>query len=169
MRTFAVNDIVTIRVDEIARVLAEGDAESRKNTLFRGILTDWIALSKGRIRPNEFEDGEPTLGTQSDDTYRSQSSIESRESLSFNIAATVVDIRPNGNLVLEARKSYRVNDNLWETSLTGICRVEDIGPDNVVLSRDLVDTQIRKEDQGHLRDKYRRGWLTRIVDRFGAF
>ena len=169
MRTFSKHDIVTVRVDEIARMLAEGDAQSRKNTLFRGILTDWISLSKGRLRPDAQPEGDPSVGTLSNDIFRSQSMIESRESLAFNIAATIVDIRPNGNLVLEARKSYRVNDNLWETSLTGICRVQDIGPDNIVLSRDVIDLQIGKEDQGHLRDKYRRGWFTRWLDRLQPF
>lgn len=169
LRTFQKNDIITIRVDEIARVLAQGDAQSRKNTLFRGTLTDWIRIARGRLRPDAQPEGDPSVGTQSNDTYRSQSLLESRESLTFNIAATVVDIRPNGNLVLEARKSFRVNDNLWETSLAGICRVQDIGPDNVVLSRDLIDLQIQKQDQGHLRDKYRRGWLTRLIDDWHPF
>ena len=169
LRTFQKNDIITIRVDEIARVLAQGDAQSRKNTLFRGTLTDWIRIASGRLRPDAQPEGDPSVGTQSNDTFRSQSLLESRESLTFNIAATVVDIRPNGNLVLEARKSYRVNDNLWETSLSGICRVQDIGPDNVVLSRDLIDLQIQKQDQGHLRDKYRRGWLTRLIDDWHPF
>ena len=88
---------------------------------------------------------------------------------SFNIAATVVDIRPNGSLVLEARKNIRINDNLWETALTGICRPEDIAPDNVILSRDLIDLEILKEDRGHLRDGYKRGWFSRWFDRVQPF
>ena len=95
--------------------------------------------------------------------------MESRESMTFNIAATVVDIRPNGSLLLEARKTIRVNDNLWETSLSGLCRAEDIAPDNVVLSKDLIDLEIRKLDRGHLRDGYKRGWFSRWLDRVQPF
>lgn len=169
LRTFAKNDIVTIRVDEIARVLAEGEAESRKQTEFEAILTDWIKISKGRLRPDPQENGDPAVANETNNRFRSESIVESRESLTFNIAARVVDIRPNGNLVLEASKTFRVNDNLWETSLSGICRGSDVGPDNVVLSRDLIDLQINKQDRGHLRDGYRRGWFTRWFDRFQPF
>ena len=169
IRTFKKNDVVTIRVDEITRVLAEGSAESRKNTLYQAILTDWIRLVDFRLRPDPQGNGDPSIGTQSNNNYRAESTVESRESLTFNIAATVVDIRPNGLLVLEARKGIRVNDNLWETSLTGICRGQDIAPDNVVLSKDLIDLEIRKDDRGHLRDGYQRGWFQRWFDRLQPF
>ena len=169
MRIFRKNDIVTIRVDEVTRMMAEGGAENRKLTFYQAVLNDWIRLSDFRLRPDAQRDGDPTVAGQSNNQFRSESSVESRESMSFNIAATVVDIRPNGSLVLEARKNIRVNDNLWETALTGICRPEDIAPDNVVLSRDLIDLEILKEDRGHLRDGYKRGWFSRWFDRVQPF
>ena len=169
VRVFHKNDIVTIRVDEIARVLAEGSAENRKQTAIEAILTDWVRISKFRLRPDPQPDGDPTAAAESNTQYRAEASVESRESMTFNIAATVVDIRPNGSLVLEAKKTIRLNDNLWETSLSGICRSQDIGPDNVILSKDLLDLEIRKLDRGHLRDGYRRGLFTRLWDRAAPF
>lgn len=169
IRVFRKNDIVTIRVDEVTRMMAEGEAESRKQTLFEAVLSDWIRLSDFRLRPDAQTNGDPSVAGTSNNRFRSESSVESREAMSFNIAATVVDIRENGSLVLEARKNIRVNDNLWETALTGICRPEDIAPDNVVLSRDLIDLEILKEDRGHLRDGYKRGWFSRWFDRVQPF
>ncbi|MFG0261066.1 MAG: flagellar basal body L-ring protein FlgH [Novipirellula sp. JB048] len=169
LRTFQKNDIITIRVDEITDVTATGAAETRKKTLYEAILTDWIRLTNFRLRPDPQGFGDPAIATESESQFRSKSSLKSRESMTFNIAATVVDIRPNGNLVLEARKTIRINDNLWETSLSGICRVQDIAPDNVILSRDLIDLEIRKEDQGHLRDGYKRGWFSRWLDHVQPF
>ncbi len=169
VRTFQKNDLVTIRVDEITRVLADGQVNQRKQTLYETILTDWVRLTDFRLRPDPQDNGDPSAAAESNKNFRAQSNIASRESMTFNIAATVVDIRANGSLVLEARKSIRVNDNLWETSLTGICRAQDIAPDNVVLSKDLIDLEIHKEDRGHLRDGYKRGWLARWLDRYGPF
>ncbi|MEO9590963.1 flagellar basal body L-ring protein FlgH [Rhodopirellula bahusiensis] len=169
MRAFRVQDIVTIRVDEIARMMAEGDTEKRRVSLFQATLSEWIKLGSGGLIPDPQEDGDPTVDAQTTANSRAEASVESRESMSFNIAARIVDIRPNGNLVVEARKQYRVNDNLWETSLSGICRAQDIGPDNVVLSRDLIDLEINKQDQGQLRDGYRRGWFQRAFDRLKPF
>ncbi len=169
LRTFQKNDIVTIRVDEITNVTATGAADSRKQTLYEAILTDWLQISDFKIGPARQADGDPTVAAESQGQFRSQSSVKSRESMTFNIAATVVDIRANGTLVLEARKTIRVNDNLWETSLSGLCRAQDIAPDNVILSRDLIDLEIHKEDQGHLRDGYKRGWFSRWFDRVQPF
>lgn len=169
LRVFEKQDVVTIRVDEITRVMAEGNIDNRKRTLFDAIVNDWIRVINFRFIPQPMVEGEPGIAFQSQSNYRADASVESRESMTFNIAATVVDIRPNGNLVLEARKHIRINDNLWETSLTGICRAIDIGPDNVVLSKDLIDLEIKKEDQGQLRDGTSRGWFQRWVDRFGPF
>ena len=169
LRTFSKNDIITIRVDEIGRMLALGNAQKRRNSRYLAVLSDWLQLSDFQLGPAGQEDGDPTVSYQSNDTSRNQSTIESNETLTFNIAATVVDIRPNGNLVLEARKSIRANDNIWETSLTGTCRAIDVGPDNVVLSKDVLNLEIQKEDQGQLRDGYRRGWFTRWFDRLQPF
>ncbi|MFK8113906.1 MAG: flagellar basal body L-ring protein FlgH [Rubripirellula sp.] len=169
LRSFNKKDIVTIRVDEITSLMAEGSAESRKRTLYEAVLSDWIRIQDFRLRPDPQANGDPTVATESNANYRAEATVESRESMTFNIAATVVDIRPNGTMLLEARKTIRVNDNLWEHSLTGVCRAEDIAPDNVVLSKDMVDLEIRKQDRGHLRDGYKRGWFQRWFDRIQPF
>lgn len=160
IRVYKKNDIVTIRVDEISRVQAEGRAESRRNTLYDALLKDWLRLDGIGVKPAAQADGDPRVQGSVNQLYRANATTEARESLTFNIAARIVDVRPNGDLVLEASKMIAVNDNVFETSLTGICRPVDIAADNVVLSRDLLDLQIQKQDRGHLRDGYRRGWFT---------
>lgn len=169
MRSFRVQDIVTIRVDEITRMMAEGETEKRRVSSFQATLAEWVRLTSGGLIPDPQTEGDPTVDAQSTANSRAEASVEARESMSFNIAARIVDIRPNGNLVLEARKHFRVNDNLWETSLSGICRAQDIAPDNVVLSRDLIDLEINKQDRGQMRDGYSRGWFQRAFDRLKPF
>jgi flagellar L-ring protein precursor FlgH len=168
-RTFRLQEIVTIRVDELARVRAEGQAEARRNMFYDALLADWVALSAGKLRPAREPEGDPRINGLSNQQFRSNAMLNSRESVAFTIAARVVDIQPNGNLVLEANKTVWINDNQFETSLTGICRAQDIAPDNVVLSRDLLDLHIRKNEKGQLRDSYKRGWLTRWISEFNPF
>jgi flagellar L-ring protein FlgH len=170
VRQFQINDIVTIRVDELARMASRGDSQVRRSTLYDTLLRDWVRLDGlFSVKPSEQADGDPRIQGQNNNTFRANSTLESRESLAFNLAARIVDIRPNGHLVLEAHKTILNNEDMWETSLSGICRSDDIGPDNVVLSRDILDLQISKRERGQLRDGYRRGWLQKWGGIFQPF
>ena len=165
-----VNDLVTIRVDVSSQTVSEGDAQRRRNMLYDGILRDWIIL-KGldEIKPSGQSGGDPRVQGQINGLFRAQSDLETVESVKFNITATIADIRPNGTLVLEAHAGVQVNDMHWEYSLGGVCRPEDIGPDNVLLSQNISELSVYKRERGQIRDSYRRGWLLTWWDSVRAF
>ena len=165
-----IHDIISIRVDELARMQSDGEMERRKNSLFDAVLKDWVFLDGFRsVRPAPQSKGDPRIQGQLNQLYRAESEMQTRESLAFNIAAEIVDIRRNGLLVMEAHKRVRVNHEVWEYSLSGICRKEDIGRDNVVLSRNILHLDIDKQERGHVRDGYRRGWFQRWFDHLQPF
>ena len=80
------------------------------------------------------------------------------------VTAMVVDVRPNGTLVLEAHKTIRASGQLWEYALTGIVRRDDVSPANTVLSEKIADLQIYKDERGKVRDSTKRGWFLRVWD-----
>ena len=130
----------------------------------------WIHLEGLKaVKPDQQNDGDQRVQGKLNQLYRSEAELETRESLKFEIAASVADIRPNGNLVLEAHRVIRVNDETWEYSLSGICRKEDVGPGLVVFSRDIAELSVQKRERGHVRDGYRRGWFTRWFDTLQPF
>jgi flagellar L-ring protein precursor FlgH len=169
-RRLSVYDRVTVRVDELARMQSEGEVERRKDAQYDAILQDWIHLiGLKAIKPNRQTDGDQRIKGQLQQLYRAEADVQTRESLALNIACTVADIRPNGDLVLEGHKQIHINDDYWEVSLTGICRHEDVGADNVVLSRNIVNLKLDKRERGHTRDGYKRGWFLRWFDEFHPF
>ncbi|MDZ4852680.1 MAG: flagellar basal body L-ring protein FlgH [Pirellulaceae bacterium] len=169
-RSLKIHDIVSIRVDEISTTTAQGNAQSRKTGLYDARLNDWIELvGIDTVKPSKQADGDPRVQGQQNEVYRASSNLLTSEQMKFNIAAEIADIRPNGTLVLSARKSVELNDNIWEASLSGVCRAQDVGPDNVILSRDIFELQVKKRDQGHVRDGYSRGWFTKWLARFKPF
>jgi flagellar L-ring protein precursor FlgH len=164
-----VHDLVSIRVEELSRSQSESAVQRRKNALFNAVLLDWLKLDGLSINKAPQAQGDPRIKGQLDETYRTQGDVLQRESLTFNIAAEVVDIRPNGTLVLEAHKELHERDDAWDYSLTGICRKEDINPNNVILSRDIAHLRIDKQSRGHSFDSHNRGWLLRWIDQVRPF
>jgi flagellar L-ring protein precursor FlgH len=165
-----IHDIVVVRVDELASMQSEGDVDRRKNALFDGVIKDWVYTQGLKaIRPLPQSDGDARARGQLQELYRAEAEMETRESLTLNIACRIADIRPNGNLVLEGHKQVRVNQEVWEVSLSGICRRQDIGPDGLVLSRHILDLKLDKRERGHVRDSYKRGWVLWWWDQLRLF
>ena len=161
------HDTVVVRVDELTRTQSEGEMERRRNAQYDAVLENWVKLiGLKKLMRSPQNTGDPQITGQLQQLYRAEAELETRESLAFNIACTIQDIRPNGTLVFEGHRQIRVNDESWELSLTGICRREDIGPDNVVMSRNIVELRIDKRERGHVRDGYKRGWFLRWFDEF---
>ena len=163
-------DIVSVRVDELARMTSEGEVQRRKSGQYDAILLDWVKLiGLFTVKPAPQADGDPHVQGTLDQTLRSQSDMETRQSVAFNIACQVVDIRPNGNLVLEGHKEIRINQDAWVLSLSGECSAKDVGPGRTVLSQDIVSMKVDKRERGHGRDGYKRGWFLRWFDEFHPF
>jgi flagellar L-ring protein precursor FlgH len=162
-------DIITVLVDFRSRFLSEGGAESRKTASIAAVLSDWLRLDGGAIKPAPQADGDPTITGSLNSQFRAESDEELRDSLTFSIAAKIVDIRPNGNLVIEGHQEIRNNEERWRISLTGVVRREAIQADRKVSSESIAELRIDKEELGQVRDGYARGWLGRWYDRYKPF
>lgn len=165
-----VHDIITIRVDTGSRLSESAQLQRRRTSQYDAILNDWILLEGLRaIRPAPQSEGDQRVQGNLSQNNRVTGQLDTAESLKFDIAATVAAVLPNGNIVLEAHKEVEVNNEKWMHSLSGVCRREDIGPNNTVLSKDIANLRVQKKDLGQIRDSYKRGWLTRWWDQVNPF
>jgi len=165
-----VNDIITIRVDTGARVSESAQLQRRRTSQYDARLNDWLVLVGLRaIKPAPQSDGDQRIQGNLQQLNRVTGQLDTAESLKFEIAATVSAVLPNGNIVLEAHRVIQNNNEQWMHSMSGICRREDIGPNNIILSKDIANLRVKKEELGQIRDAYKRGWLTKWWDQFGPF
>lgn len=165
-----VHDILTVLVDEKSVVISEGELDRRKKANLVAVLEDWALLKGWTFFPDPQSLGDPKVKGKIEKKYRAESDLETRDSMIFRIAVEVVDIRPNGNLMIEGRRTIENNDEVWNYSLTGMVRPEDLNKQtNTVPSENVANLRITKHEGGHVRDGYRRGWLQKILDKYQAF
>ena len=163
------HDIITIIVDYRTRMLSEGDAQSRKTSSLNAVLNSWIKFDGKSVKLAPQEDGDPRVQGTYNSQYRTQSDVELRDTLSFRIAAEIIEIRPNGNLYVEGNWSIRNNEEHWKIFLSGEVRREAIAPDRTVSSEAIANLDIHKEELGQVRDGYARGWLGKWYDKYKPF
>jgi flagellar L-ring protein precursor FlgH len=133
------------------------------------VLADWLAFDGKDLIPATQNNGDLAVTGSLNSQFRAESEMELRDQLTFRIGAEVVDIRPNGNLVLQARREIVINEEVWQQSLTGVVRRQSIGPDRTVRSDEIHELRIEKREKGFVNDSYSRGWLTRWYDKWKPF
>ncbi len=85
-------------------------------------------------------------------------------SMNAFITARVMQVHPNGNMVIRGTRQVRINnENQW-IFIQGVIRPEDVSSTNVVLSTFIADARIELNGQGAVSDKQVPGWLARAID-----
>jgi flagellar L-ring protein precursor FlgH len=168
-KQWKLNDFVTVMVEEKMKMIREGIIDQYKKVEESTTLKDWITLDGMSIVPDPQTAGDPKIGTAVDNKYRAQANLHNSDNFETSIQCTVVDIRPNGTLVIEGHAKVTIDEEDWELSLSGVVRPEDIMPNNTVKSEKIAEKQILRRSAGHGRDGMRRGWLQKLLDKFQLF
>ncbi len=159
-----VHDVVTVVVDLKAQVLSEGEMDRKKKANMNAALKQWVLIKGGDLVPDPQSAGAPAIAGEWNNKMRSEGGLETQEAMKTRIACQVVDERPNGNLIIEGHKTAIVNDEVWNFSLSGEIQPVDLLPNRTILSERVANLRIHKQEEGHTRDAYRRGWLMKMLD-----
>ncbi len=156
LRASQVGDLVTILVSDQATAISRGaTASSRKSSLKAGVPALW-GPRLGSLA-NLAELGSSTQLDGAGTTSRSNT-------LSTTLTARVIDVLPNGYLVLEGAKEVQANSERQKVTIRGVVRWNDISPRNTVLSDRVGQMEIRIDGKGVVADATRRpNFLYRIL------
>jgi len=163
-----VHDIITVTVKENATTNAKSVYNRQRNGQYTAQLAQFIRVNSQGNLDNAAQNS-PEIDGELQSQLQSTGQVTESETITYRIAATVVDVLPNGVLVLEARKSILDNKDLWEYTLTGKIRPQDITPDNSAMSERIADLSISKVQHGKLHDSTQRAWFIHLYDLIGPF
>jgi flagellar L-ring protein precursor FlgH len=168
-REFAVNDLVTIIIRESSETDFNASLETEKSSEHSGEIAEFPRLTLKdladlQVRSNQFEQGNPQLDVQSESEFEGEGDYSRSEEMTGRLTARIIDVKPNGTLVVEAKKFMKSDEETLNITLTGTCRAEDITADNTVLSTQLYDLHLAKTHDGALRESTDKGLFTEILD-----
>jgi len=161
-REFARHDQVTVIIRETIQTNMENESETEVESSQEANIIDVPYI-------NDLLNTPLNLGLDSTQEWESESEKSNSNSVSTRITAQVIDVLPNGYLILEARKMLQLDSELHEVLLSGICRPDDISGENTVLSTQLGRFTLRQITQGDLHDAVQKGWITQIFDTVFGF
>ena len=98
------------------------------------------------------------------DSWKADGSAKDSSNFSGNIAVTVVEVQPNGNMIVEGTQSIWQNKDEHKITLRGIVRRDDVTYENTVPSTKVADATVRFDGKGPLNAKQRQGILTQILN-----
>lgn len=159
------HDLVTIIVREDKRSTTDSKLQADKEWKVQSAFEKWFKLNeKDSLVGQDLGPNAPGVEFNFKNEYDGVGKVNRADTLITRITARVLDVRPNGNLLLEARKEIEPDEEGQIMVLTGECRARDVTAQNTVLSTQVADLVIRIEHTGAARDATRRGWLMRAFD-----
>jgi len=91
-------------------------------------------------------------------------SVRRNEQITLRIAATVVDVLPNGHLVVQGNQEVRVNFELRDLQIVGIVRPEDISRQNQITYDKVAGARISYGGRGQITDMQQPRYGQQVAD-----
>lgn len=158
------HDVVSIVVTESLAASTDGQVKNaRASNAFSG-LTGLF----GKLKPANALQNLVGMNASSGLSAQGQSSTNS--SLATTFGAEVVDVLPNGMLVVQATRQITFSQQTQLIRLRGLVRPEDVSAHNEVLSTAMTDLELEVTGKGIVNDStYRQNPLVRLLERLVVF
>jgi len=154
-RARLVGDTVTIQiVENIAASQKSSSTANRSSSMDAGVSA--FPLFKASTL------GKLSVGTSSNNDFSGQGGTESANTFSGAITTTVVDVLPNGHLLVAGEKQIGVNQNVDVLRFSGTVDPSTVQRGNVVSSTQVANARIESRGRGAAAEAQTVGWIARF-------
>lgn len=158
-RARTVGDILTITVVEQTTVRNEEKVERRNDTSLAARLEAYT-LSDRTFQSNVL----PRVEIRKDQDFNGEAKQNTNSDVRASIAVVVVDVQPNGNLVVAGMRTVQVNDETRTLRVSGLVRPLDVSQSNTVGSAQVADARISITGEGANTRQVTRGPVGKLFD-----
>jgi flagellar L-ring protein precursor FlgH len=154
-----VGDILTVVIQEQHSVKNEDKVERRNDTSLAARLEAY-SLSDRTFQSS----GLPKVDVRKESEFNGEAKQNQDSEVKASIAVIVVDVQPNGNLVVAGTRQVTVNDETRTLKISGVVRQLDVTPTNTVGSAQVADARIAITGEGGNTRQVTRGPVGQVFD-----
>lgn len=156
-----IGDILTIKIIEESTVDNKAKRTLSKKTVRDQNFNGQVGIEN--VIPNlpEFNFG---VGTEYNNTLDGKADFKDEREFTDLISVVVIDIMPNGNLVVSGTRDRNIADDVQTIEVSGIVRPNDIAFDNTIKSEQVANFSLVTRNKGVAAQYNRTNWLGRIFD-----
>ena len=165
-RQFQRHDLISIIIDEVTTTRARQELETDKQYDTSAQFGPFPSLR--HLLELQLQNGDSSrtaeLQVGADSSFGAEGEYVRDDRFTAQIQAEIIDVKPNGNLVLEARKTIIRDNEVQLIVLAGVCRGDDISTRNSVLSSQIADLTVAMRNEGDVRDAAKKGLIPRFLE-----
>ena len=157
-RARLVGDLVTIQIVE---TVASSSTVDRSSEVSGGVTA--LPFAKATLTDKL------SLGASSGNTFSGKGGTESANTFQGSITATVIDVLPNGHLVVAGEKQIGVNQNVDVLRFSGTIDPRAMQPGSVINSTQVANVRVESRGRGAQSEAQAMGWLGRFFNKVTPF
>lgn len=164
VKAYRLHDVVSIVVTESLAASTDGQVKNtRASNATSGLTSLFGALKTSNALQN-------LLGMSASSGLTAQGQSTTNSSLATTFGAEVVDVLPNGMLVVQATRQLTFSQQTQLIQLRGLVRPEDVSSQNQVMSTAMTDLELEVTGKGIVNDStYRQNPIVRFLERLLVF
>lgn len=154
-RARAVGDTVTINIVENVSASQTSKSTANRTSAMGASVSAFPLLPAA-------EAAKLTVGTKSANDFAGKGESESKNDFTGTITTTVIEVLPNGHLVVAGDKQIGVNQNVDVLRFSGTVDPRVVQPGSVVNSTQVANARIESRGRGAQAEAQTVGWLSRF-------
>lgn len=161
-RARLVGDTVTIQITESLTASQVSSSTSNRDTNVSSAISAFPMQTAAGL-------GRFDIGATSKNDFSGKGGTQSANTFSGTITATVVDVLPNGNLIVTGEKQIGVNHNVDVLRFSGTVDPRLLQPGSVIASTQVANVRVESKGRGPQGEAQQIGWLSRFFLNFLPF
>lgn len=154
-----IGDILTVNIIEDSKIDNKAKRILSKDT-------DRSASFDGELGIDHILPSIPgfNMSATSSNSLSGKADFKDERSYEDSISVVVVDIQPNGNLVIMGVRDRNITGDIQMIEVSGIVRPSDIKYDNTIKSEQIANFRVVTKSKGVAEPYNRPGWLGKLFD-----